>query len=183
MSADDRVRQTAEFYRRYRIDEQRDFYERRAAEYDDASRQLSGATTFLLMIAAAAGALGVAEFGLSRARWGIVAAACSALVTVLAGWGTLIGFQQNAKLYRGGSAALRRLRGPLADHPADRAMLLTAVVQAEEVLQSETGQWGQQLTGSAAQLASHLRQSAPADPAAGGRPQPTGEPGPDPRTG
>jgi len=168
MKPDDSVRQAVKLYQEYRIDDQRDYYEGRAGEYDNASSQLSTVTTLLLLIAAIAGALGAGGVGISRASWGIVAAACSALVAAIAGWGTLIGFQQNAKLFHGAGRSLRELGGQLADHPGDHAVLLNTVVQVEAVLQSETGQWGQQLTGSAAQLASELQQPAPPDTATGG---------------
>jgi hypothetical protein len=166
MTSDEGARQAATLYLKYRVAGQRTYYENRRAEYEDASGQLSGVTTVLLMLAAAAGALGAAEVGIGRAGWGIIGAACSASVAVMAGWGTLIGFQENAKLFRGGSAALRRIAGPLADWPGDRDVLLGAVVRAEEVLQSETGQWGQQLTGSAAQLAHEVQAPARLDASA-----------------
>ncbi len=167
MKSDDSVGQAAGLYLKYRINDQRDYYERRAEEYDNANGQLSGVTTFLLGIAAVAGVLGAAQAGISRAAWGVVAAVCSALVAAIAGWGTLIGFQQNAKLFHGASTALRKLGRPLENHPSDPAALLSTVVQVEEVLQSETGQWGQQLTGSATQLASQLPPSAQPGTSAG----------------
>jgi hypothetical protein len=168
MKPDDSVRDAIALYQQYRINEQRKFYEQRADEYDNANGQLSSVTTFLLTIAAVAGALGAAGAEISRASWGVVAAVCSALVAAIAGWGTLISFQQNAKLFHGTGVALRKLGGQLADHPSDRAALHSTVVQVEGVLQSEAGQWAQQLAGSAAQLATQLQLPTQPGTAAGG---------------
>ena len=176
MTPDDTIRQEVAFYQKYRIENQRDYYEQRAGEYDRASRQLSNGTTFLLVMAFIAGLAGALGLVINRTVWGIVAAVCSALVAAIAGWGTLIGFQQNAKSYRGAGSTLRQLGGRLADGPPGHDALLRTVVQVEEVLQSETGQWGQQLIGSAAQLASQLPLpvppgTTPARPVEGGQPR------------
>ena len=97
----------ADFYRQCRLEDQQGFYDRRADEYETANTQLSRLSTALLLAAVAAGLLGIPQWLISRTAWGIVAAVCSALVAAIAGWGTLIGFQQNASLYRGAAAALR----------------------------------------------------------------------------
>lgn len=156
MTPDETIRQAAAFYQKYRIENQRDYYEQRAGEYDSASQQLSTVTTLLLAVAFVAGLAGALGLVINRTAWGIVAAVCSALVAAIAGWGTLMGFQQNATSYRGAGTTLRQLGGRLADPPSGHDALLSTVVQVEEVLQAETGQWGQQLIGSAAQLASQL---------------------------
>jgi hypothetical protein len=138
----------AGFYQLCRVADQRDFYQKRAGEYEAANTQLTRVSTGLLVIALAAGLLGIPQWLISRTAAGIVAAVCSALVAAIAGWGTLIGFQQNAKLFRGAAAALTELGGHLDDDPAT---LPATVTRVEEILQSETGQWGRQLTSSDAQ--------------------------------
>jgi hypothetical protein len=135
----------AAFYLLCRVTGQRDFYEQRAGEYEAANTQLTRASTGLFAIALAAGLLGIPQWLISRTAWGIVAAICSALVAAIAGWGTLIGFQQNAKLFRGAAAALRELGQRLDDDPAT---LPATVTRVEEILLAETGQWGRQLTSS-----------------------------------
>jgi len=131
-----------DFYRECRLENQRAFYQDRAQEYETANTQLSWLTMILLVAAFAAGLLSIWQVGFDTATWGIVAAVCSALVAAIAGWGTLIGFQQNAKLYRGAAAALDELGRRLANPATQPATIL----KVEEVLQSENGQWGRQLT-------------------------------------
>jgi hypothetical protein len=172
----DAVARLSEFYLRYRILEQQAYYDGRRNEYEAANSQLTMITTALLLLAAAAGVLATVQFGLGRAGWGIVAAACSALATVATGWATIVGFRENARLYRGASIALDRLAGPLQDRPADQAALIGALVQAEEILQSETSQWGQQLKGSAAQVASQSQSAGRAGRSADGPDQPAAQP-------
>src|SRR3954471_14438972 len=129
------------FYSRYRIADQQRFYEARRSEYERADRQLAAVTTVLLLLAATAGVLGTAEVWLGRAWWGGVAAACSALAATATSWGTLVGFAENARLYRSADVALDPLRGPLEGRPDDRRTLLRVVVRAEEILQAETSRW------------------------------------------
>lgn len=140
------------FYSRYRIADQQRFYQARRAEYERADQQVAAVTTVLLLLAATAGVLGTAEVWLGRAWWGVVAAGCSALAATATSWGTLVGFAENARLYRSADLALDPLRGPLEDRPEDRRTLLRVVVRAEEILQAETSQWGQHLQGSATTL-------------------------------
>ncbi len=161
-----RAEQLSAFYRRYRIEDQQAFYDARRKEYEQADSQLASATTVLLLLAAAAGVLGTAEVAVSRAWWGIIAAVCSALAATTTAWATLIGFEENARLYRAARVALDPLKGPLEDHPDDPRELLRVVVRAEEILQAETSQWGQHLKASAATIA----------PASGGAPGPAGRP-------
>lgn len=147
-----RIAQLSAFYRRYRIEDQQGFYDARRREYEQADGQVASATTLLLLLAAAAGVLGTAEVLFGRAWWGIIAALCSALAATTTAWGTLIGFEENARLYRAARVALDPLKGPLEDHPGDLRELLRVVVRAEEILQAETSQWGQHLKASAATI-------------------------------
>lgn len=151
MSAAPAVR--AGFYRRYRIEEQQAFYDARRTEYERAGAQAATVATTLLLAAAAAGVLGAAEIGLGRAWWGIVAAGCSALAATTSAWSTLVGFEENVRLFRAARFALDPLKGRLEDQPDDERALMSVVVRAEEVLQAETSQWGQHLRGSAATIA------------------------------
>jgi hypothetical protein len=140
------------FYSRYRIADQQGFYRARRSEYERADQQLAAVTTALLLLAGAAGVLGTAEVVIGRAWWGVIAGACSALAATATSWGTVIGFAENARLYRSADVALDPLRGPLEDRPGDRRTLLRGVVRAEEILQAETSQWGQHMQGSAATI-------------------------------
>ena len=155
------------FYERYRIAEQQRFYASRRSEYERADAQLATVTTALLLLAAAAGVLGSAQVWISRGWWGIIAAACSALAATASSWGTLIGFEENARLYRAAHIALDPLRGPLEDRPGDLKTLLQVVVRAEEVLQAETSQWGQHLRRSAATIVPPEARPAPDQGATG----------------
>jgi SMODS and SLOG-associating 2TM effector domain 1 len=165
--AQERAAELSRFYERYRIVDQQRFYASRRKEYERAGAQLATVTTGLLLLAATAGVLGSAEVWLPRGWWGIIAAACSALAATASSWGTLIGFEENARLYRAAHVALDPLRGPLEDRPGDRRMLLQVVVRAEEVLQAETSQWGQHLQRSAATIAPQDNRPAQDQGAAG----------------
>jgi hypothetical protein len=150
--SDDDGSALSRFYGAYRIADQQRFYQARRAEYERADTQLATTTTALLLLAAAAGILGSAEVWFGRAWWGIIAAACSALAATATSWGTLIGFEENARLYKAADVALDPLRGPLEDRPDDSKALLRVIVRAEEVLQAETSQWGQHLQRSATMI-------------------------------
>jgi SMODS and SLOG-associating 2TM effector domain 1 len=144
--------EVSDFYATYRIADQQRFYDARRAEYERADSQLAAVTTTLLLLAAAASVHGAGEIWLGRAVWGILAAACSALAATTSSWGTLIGFRENARLYRSARLALDPLLGPLEDRPDDPRGLQRVVVRAEEILQAETSQWGQHLKASAATM-------------------------------
>jgi conflict system pore-forming effector with SLATT domain len=150
MTATPKVR--SGFYGRYRIEEQRAFYDTRRREYERAHGQAATVTTTLLLWAAAAGVLGVGEVWLGRATWAVVAAACSALAATTMAWSTLMAFEENARLFRSAECALYPLKGRLEDRADDEQELLTVVARTEEILQAETSQWGQHLKASASTI-------------------------------
>jgi SMODS and SLOG-associating 2TM effector domain 1 len=69
MTPDETIRQAAAFYQKYRIENQRDYYEQRALEYDSASQQLSTVTTLLLAAAFVAGLAGALGLVINRTAW------------------------------------------------------------------------------------------------------------------
>lgn len=81
MNPADQAARVAEFYQLCRVADQRDFYQRRAGEYEAANTQLTRVSTSLLVIALAAGLLGLPQWLISRTAWGIVAATLPATVT------------------------------------------------------------------------------------------------------
>jgi hypothetical protein len=93
----DRDAQLRALYAQYRLEDQSAYYRDTADEYDAAGRQASRITTVLMSLAALAAAGSVSDlFGWPG--WSIVAAVAPALVTALATYEGLYGFERNAKL-------------------------------------------------------------------------------------
>ena len=82
-------------YRRYRIDDQARYYERRAADFERARRWTVTVTALLLVLAALFGSLGAADAD-RRAAWAFVAAALAALATALSTLESSFGFERFA---------------------------------------------------------------------------------------
>jgi hypothetical protein len=161
------VHQLSDFYLRCRIQDQQRFYDARRVEYDRAASQQATVTTVLLLVAAAAGFLSSTQLWIDRAAWAIIAAACSAASAIVTTWGALLGFEENSRLYRTASLSLDPVGGPLQDHPDDVRSLHRAVLQAEEILQAETAQWGQHLRASVARIGLDTPAPDSSHPAAG----------------
>ena len=131
------------FYLAHRVAEQEAFYDARRREYERANSQLTLLATGLLTAGAAAGALASLDVAPGTRFWAIAAAAASALATVGAGWGALMGYVQNAELFGSTGLALDTAAGPLLDHGDDPARVRAAVLRVEELLGGEIAVWAQ----------------------------------------
>ena len=124
------------FYRTCRLGDQRDFYERRSAEFGSAAAQLATISALVLGATSVASILAGVDWD-GRTVFGVLAVALPALSTALAGFGALYAFDQQRKLYVDAMNAL--IEADLAE-PADAAAYAEAV---EEILAREQAQWGQ----------------------------------------
>lgn len=131
-------------YTRHRVDDQMDYYARRADEYRAARGQAITVTQVLLVVAAVAGTLASIRVAGVRAPWAVVAAACSSVAAAVRAYSLLLGFDRYAKLYGDAQAALERARADLPDLDAgEEAHIPRFARRVEAVLSKETGQWGQ----------------------------------------
>jgi SMODS and SLOG-associating 2TM effector domain 1 len=138
----ERERQLAVVYRKYRLRDQRGYYDDRRDEYQSATGQLALLTATLLALGGVAGVLASADaFGAGDA-WALLAAAAPAIGTAFAAYEALFGFERNAKIFGDASAALRlaEVRQP---QPEDAAAVGAWIEQVEGILQREQAQWGQ----------------------------------------
>lgn len=144
--SDDRLDQFAALYRERRFDDQRGWYDSRIDEYRRAHDQIVLAIAGALFVASVAGALAGGDVAGARTLWAVLAALASGTATVLGGYDSLIGYEQNAKIYRDARAALARLgtRAPwVSPAPHDAAALDRFVAEVEGVFDNEMHHWGQ----------------------------------------
>jgi hypothetical protein len=137
---DGREEQFRRLYREQRIADQRGWYEQRTREYRRARRQAIATRNTLLTMAAAAGVAGQFVDGDGRVVAGIVAAACAALATAVTAYESLMGFGPLAKLYQDAALSLREAE---AQWDLGGGAVGAEIERVEQVLRSETGQWGQ----------------------------------------
>jgi hypothetical protein len=131
-------------YRRHRIDDQTQYYARRAVEFERARRWTVAASAGLLVLAALCGAVGAA-YGAHRAMWAFMAAALSAVASAISGFEAAFGFE---RFSRGANEtvsalALADTHGPRVGRPASDEELLAFVVGVERLLRSEVDTWSQ----------------------------------------
>jgi hypothetical protein len=137
------IDRTAEFrglYKRLRIADQRDFYEKRSHEYDRAHRQAIAVRNTLLACAALAGIVGQLLSETGRTWAGLTAAVLAALATVVTAFESLIGFGPLSKLYRDAAINLAEAEVGWGATGSD---LAADVEKVESVFRSENGHWGQ----------------------------------------
>jgi hypothetical protein len=125
-----------DFYRRCRLENQRNFYRSRSEEFGAAADQAAILAAILLGLTGIVSALATGEWG-GKTALTILAIALPALSTALAGYAALYAFEQQQKLYRD---ALRALGKQAAVQPDDPAAYAETV---EEILAREQAQWGQ----------------------------------------
>lgn len=140
-----REEQFLALYRAKRFEDQRNWYAARIEEYRRAHDQVVTVSGIALFGASAAGLVAASPAG-SRVWWALTAAGLAALATLVDAYGQLIGYQQNAKVYRDALAALGALHRDApwlaTDDPAAPSTE-EFVSAAEAVLQREISQWGQ----------------------------------------
>lgn len=138
-------RRQLEVYRLCRIDDQLKFYGDRRLEYDRAISQLGAVSGLVLALGGTSAALAGASVG-GHEIWAVMAAVFPAIATVLAAYGALYAFEQQAKIYADAVRAVQRIdrERPDLEGAADPAMAVREYVdRAEEIFRREQGQWGQ----------------------------------------
>jgi hypothetical protein len=134
-----------ELYARCRHDDQLRYYKGRARTYDRSLSQLGFCSAVVLVAGSTAAAL--AGKGVAHGQlWAILAVVLPALATVLAAYGALFAFEQQAKLYGDAAKALQRLKRDAPDlaHADDPDEALRGYVErVETVFRREQAQWGQ----------------------------------------
>jgi hypothetical protein len=134
-----------ELYTRSRHEDQLRYYRGRVSVYERALAQLGFCSAIVLVGASTAAAL--AGNGVANVHvWAVLAVVLPALATVLAAYGALFGFEQQAKLYTDAATALQRAKrdAPDVEHATDPDEALRGYVeQVEEILRREQAQWGQ----------------------------------------
>jgi SMODS and SLOG-associating 2TM effector domain 1 len=147
----DRDRHFLALYQAHRYGNQKDWYERRREEFEQAHRQSVYLTYLLMALTAVAAAVPqiVPGWLLSKEVWAVLGVVFPALSTALAAYTALYAFKQQSRLYQDASRALHRTEAadpnlaPAADDAADHRQLVTYVAQVEDIFHKEQGQWGQ----------------------------------------
>jgi hypothetical protein len=146
-------------YRKLRIRDQLQFYEDRREEYRAAHRQTVLIRNFLLVLSAVAGVGGQFADAMTRGGLAIAAAVLGGLAVAITGFESLIGFPQLSEVYADAAINLERaeIDWDAADPHADLGPHLSLV---EGIFISESGQWGQLITG----MATRNAEQTPGEP-------------------
>jgi SMODS and SLOG-associating 2TM effector domain 1 len=136
------------YYRKYRIDDQLDFYAKRKDLFDRATGQGLAVSAMLLGLASAVSALAGTTVGWTGV-WSAASAILPAISTALAGYLALYAFDQQAKIYgdavRAVHAAARSVPDP--DFPQGgrppEENIADFVKNVEGAFRQENAQWGQ----------------------------------------
>jgi hypothetical protein len=142
----ERARQFVEVYRAARVENQRDYYARRAKESEAAHRQLLLVSSLVFGVAGGVGLLSGLDIP-GKLVWAILAAILPAITTALAAYQGLYAFERIAKLYGDAARNLRLVETPNLSDPAEAPAAVAAyVTQVEAIFKRERGQWGQLAT-------------------------------------
>jgi hypothetical protein len=137
-----RPEQFLEVYRVARVENQREYYERGAANAEAAHRQLLLITAIIFGVSGAVAVL--AGLGIpGRRGWAVLAAILPALTTALSAYNGLYSFGRVRKLFRDAAHNLRRAQPPRARGSDAQTAVARYVSSVEQILASERGQWGQ----------------------------------------
>jgi len=142
----DRMKQFRSLYRKYRVDDQRRFYEARSREYARAHDQGIAVRNALLLLAAVAGVAAQLPEA-NRPALGVAATLFAGLAGAVTAFEALIGFEQLRKLYDDAALGLAEAEldwdaEELAGDPGPED-LARDIRRVERVLRAENGQWGQ----------------------------------------
>jgi SMODS and SLOG-associating 2TM effector domain 1 len=139
----DRTRQFVEVYRASRVENQRDYYVRRAAEFEAAHRQLLLVSSLVFGLSSAVALVAGLDVP-GKLVWAILAAVLPAITTALAAFEGLYAFERVAKLYGDAARNLRLVEAPELSGSTDESATVAAYVnQVEAIFVRERGQWGQ----------------------------------------
>jgi SMODS and SLOG-associating 2TM effector domain 1 len=138
-----RAQQFVDVYRAARVEDQRNYYLRRAKEFEAAQRQLLLVSSLVFGTSGAVGLIAGLEFP-GKLFWAILAAILPAITTALAAYQGLYAFERIAKLYGDAARNLRLVSSPRLSDSADESAAVDAYVnQVEAIFRRERGQWGQ----------------------------------------
>jgi SMODS and SLOG-associating 2TM effector domain 1 len=136
------------YYRKYRIEDQLDFYTSRKDLFDRATGQGLAVSATLLGFASAVSALAGTTVGWTEV-WSAASAILPAISTVLAAYLALYSFDQQSKLYRDAVRAVHAAARPVPNpdvHEAGRPPeenIADFVKKVEGAFLLENAQWGQ----------------------------------------
>jgi hypothetical protein len=138
-----RARQFVDVYRAARVEDQRNYYLRRANEFEAAQQQLLLVSSLVFGISGAVGLIAGLDVP-GKLLWAILAAILPAITTALAAYQGLYAFDRIAKLYGDAARNLRLVSAPRLSDSADESAAVAAYVsQVEAIFRRERGQWGQ----------------------------------------
>ena len=124
-------------YDKYRVEDQRRYYEARLSEYLAADRESELLLELLLVTASLAGLASIWSPG-----FGYATAVLSAMAIIVSGWAELIGFHANAALFSSAAGGLTQLRSDHEQAPSSQDTDAVYVEEVESVLLGEVRSWG-----------------------------------------
>jgi hypothetical protein len=137
-----RQEQFLELYRLARVEDQREYYERTAANAEAAHRQLLLITAIVFGVSGAVAVLAGLDIS-GKLAFAVLAAVLPALTTVLSAYNGLYSFERVNKLSRDAARNLRRVQLPRIGEADPQAAVSWYVANIEQILENERGQWGQ----------------------------------------
>lgn len=142
-------RRFLEFYQAHRYEDQKTFYQNRAAEFTAAYRQSLRLTAVLSVLTTLVASLAASNVVGPALLWKVLAVILPLLTTALSAYIAVYAFDRQAKLYHDAINALIRagVEAPDIAVPANdldqQEALAQYVVRIEDILQRENNQWGQ----------------------------------------
>jgi hypothetical protein len=132
-----------DIYDEHRVKDQIGWYKSRSEEYKKADGQAFLLTQLMLFGAAACGIIGSLA-PQAREELGLAAAILAVLATFISGWASLIGFSENAQLYKHALAGLSHVRPGRTKAAESDEELVNYMDRAEGVLLGEVRSWAEQ---------------------------------------
>ncbi len=144
-----RQQEFLDLYMKYRLQDQRQYYENREKEFRAANEQAITWKAILIGLTSLVSFLTTLTMGEGvQKSLSVLAVVLPALVTALAAYDGLYGFDRQSKIYRDAAVKLQQMRGKAPairpETPEDCTQALNDFVNSTEgILQAEQGQWGQ----------------------------------------
>ncbi len=139
----EREQQFWKFYRKYRYEDQLNYYDARVEEYQKAHTQATILTTVLMTLATLVSLFGSANLLDFSTGWAVLAVFFPALAAALSTYDSLYAFERIAKLFEDAVSALRHVEVYQSPGAGPAASLHSFIDQVENVFTTEQGQWGQ----------------------------------------
>ncbi len=139
----DRARQFVEVYQAARVEDQRDYYLRRAKEFQAAHRQLLLVTSLVFGLTGTVGLIAGLDVP-GKLVWAILAAILPAVTAALSAYEGLFGFNRFAKRFNDAARNLRLVEPPRISGAVEAEDAVADYVgRVEAIFRDELGQWGQ----------------------------------------